>query len=749
MVNTPFEISYYNGSWINISPYVKQFTVEDSGIQKVPTATVMLRSAYSNLTALLTSHHYPLRVLIAPDLVNYYRIFYGDIWHPQDADLTTGSTDRMSLTLDARGITQRLADDEISWDYWADQAAAYPTTLWTYLSMLTDMLLQPDSGYDTGIAVDYAAGAITSAVDRAATFKGQTILDALRAVCDKIGYDGWTELNVNTPTIYLRPFGGTSSIATLTQPFLKCRWNAGSLDDIVNYVTVKGGTDAGMPITDRFTEQAVSKYMPPIWSIGVTDVNGNPVAGNTTLTDADNATFLTSKLGAGTKCIRGTVQSVNGFIIYLELYPNNNGGSGIGYFDCKNRLQTLAFDIMHIGINPSSVACKKLDILLTDAAGHQIRYWWMCERSVMMQNGTCYHVEIPVGDATSTMRLYGAEDRGFKWGFTYNGTDFDWSTVAKIRLESTINSADNLITKEWGLSIDNMQFIGGYEIDPFAEYAEQLSPLQAALLYYAQTATWVPELIDINDPDTNDVTLPPCQTSVLGDAFYFGMAKAFTKILLTVSQAGIYSGITLQWQYWNGKAWTALTAIQDGTNGFKTAGTNWIAFDQPANWQRYLLGGMNYYWIRAVVTAFIPPASISQLPLGQQGWIETGLHPPIFDPASIAAYGVHYQNLNDTSITSFEVAQREGWRVLNNLKTPIPTLEITVPALYSVVRPSNIVTVFVTQLGIIGQEWRTIKTRYDWNAQNKRVFQTLTLTGKTSPLPPIWAQQPELRVITK
>jgi hypothetical protein len=745
MTSTPFEISYYDGAWINITPYVKQWTVDDAGIQKVPTLTALLRSSYSNLSALLTSHHKPIRVLIAPDLTNYYRIFYGNIWHPHDGEPVTGTVDHLQLALDARGVAQRLADDEVSYDYWGEQAGAYPTTLWTYLTMLRDILLQPDSGYDTGIAVDYGAGAITNAVDSSATFKSQTILDAVRAICDRIGYDGYTELNVNTPTLYLRPFGSTASVASLVQPFTKSNFDAGSLDDVINYVTVKGGTDIGMPIGDRFTELAISKYSPAIWSVHI--YNGT---GNTTLNDYTNAQFTDVKLGAGSWSVKGRVQTVDSFAMYLELDPTLNAGSGVYNFDCQDRLTWLTFDVMHIVSSPAGAACKFFFVYLTDGSGNRIRYWWRCANSYLLQPSTPYHVEIPVGPQAQTkIGLFRSTDTGGTWIYDDAGfTTFDWSDVVKIRFHSVINTMDSIATKDWGLVIDNLQFLGGYEIDPFASYAEELSAVTQAWRYDATTFGYYNETTDINSAATNDVALPPYNTTLLGDTFYFGMVAPFSKILLKVSTAGVYSGITLQWQYWNGTAWTALSTIQDGTSMFKVAGTNWIAWDMPVDWQRFNLQTMTYYWIRAIVTTFATP-SITTAPLGEQGWIETGLHPPIFDPAAIASLGMHYQTLNDATISSFEVAQREGWRVINNLKLPIPVFNITKPALNSVVRPSNIVTVTDPHFGINAQEMRVINVKYAWTAQNKRVYQTIAVTGKTTPLPPIWATTPELRLFTK
>jgi len=56
----------------------------------------------------------------------------------------------------------------------------------------------------------------------------------------------------------------------------------------------------------------------------------------------------------------------------------------------------------------------------------------------------------------------------------------------------------------------------------------------------------------------------------------------FRNLKLKINQAAVYSGITLQWQYWKGSAWTTLNCI-DGSNGFKNVGTHWIAYDVPSD----------------------------------------------------------------------------------------------------------------------------------------------------------------------
>ena len=159
--------------------------------------------------------------------------------------------------------------------------------------------------------------------------------------------------------------------------------------------------------------------------------------------------------------------------------------------------------------------------------------------------------------------------------------------------------------------------------DDFAtDYVTKLvyhsSSISSAKSFNANTAAYTDETTDINNTTANDVALPPIQITTVGDAIYFGKDK-FNKITLNVGTAGVYSGFTLQWQYWNG-AWVALS-VTDPTSFFTVAGTNNITFTAPSDWAQTAIDGVTKYWVRCVVTGTSTP-SITTAPLGTQGWIE-------------------------------------------------------------------------------------------------------------------------------
>jgi len=596
------ELSYKNGSWTDISELCSEFVVEDYGINKVASAAIKLHSNYANFAGLLASHHKDFRVLIKPYGASaWYRIFYGNIWEPSGTTELSNAA-KMTMILDCRSFEQRLADDTVTWDYYALQAAMSPNTLWTYKDVIDDVLLVPDSGYTTGVGLTVAAGGnMALPVDRAATFDRQTLLDAIRTIADRIGYDGYFELGaLDAKKLYLYPYGTGGSVATLAHPFLQPpKWSAGSLDDVINHVLVTGGTDIGVPSDgDKFTEMGVNKYSPRIWTIGFESGGGT-----TSLGDVPNTNFHKVERDYGTNdyCIRGTVITT-GFSMYLELNPAANAASGVTEFDCLNRFTKLHFHAIPFGINPVGLGLCGVQVKLIDASGNRIRQWQLIDGAFKaLTNGKVYYYEFPVGVQCKIMEYWDAVNfyaGGPSWNYDDPAfTTFDWEHVVKVRFCIVPYSAP-AGSKEWGVEIDGLQFEGGQAIDPFADYAD---------LY----------------------------------------------------------------------------------------------------------------------------------------------NPPVKDAASIAAYGVHMQHLNDSQISSFEQAQNEGNRVLANLKNPIATLELKKTASLTSVKPSNLVTVTIAQLGITAETWRVIGEKYDWNSHRKTVHQTHILTKQTSPLPPVWSITPELRSLVK
>lgn len=99
---------------------------------------------------------------------------------------------------------------------------------------------------------------------------------------------------------------------------------------------------------------------------------------------------------------------------------------------------------------------------------------------------------------------------------------------------------------------------------------------------------------------------------VAGDIIYFGIdttlanSGPFNNLVFDIATA--QTNITnIDWEYWNGGAWAALTINNDNTaNGgqpMSIAGVNSVHWEQPANWATTAVNGITGYWVRLRVLA--------------------------------------------------------------------------------------------------------------------------------------------------
>ncbi|KKN44104.1 hypothetical protein LCGC14_0696310 [marine sediment metagenome] len=72
--------------------------------------------------------------------------------------------------------------------------------------------------------------------------------------------------------------------------------------------------------------------------------------------------------------------------------------------------------------------------------------------------------------------------------------------------------------------------------------------------------------------------------SEINDAFYFGMDKQFSMIMMDVDTAGTGSPV-VAWEYWNGSTWVAVSGLIDDTSAFQTApARQLVSWTVPSDW---------------------------------------------------------------------------------------------------------------------------------------------------------------------
>jgi len=105
------------------------------------------------------------------------------------------------------------------------------------------------------------------------------------------------------------------------------------------------------------------------------------------------------------------------------------------------------------------------------------------------------------------------------------------------------------------------------------------------------------------------------------DAVYFGGTVPFCEIAVNLSQLATYDAASvIDWEYYNGSTWTALTISYDATDTSDQSGARpfqqvgAISFVPPTNWAAVEVNSQSAYWIRAAI-ATGKAANITQIPI--------------------------------------------------------------------------------------------------------------------------------------
>lgn len=132
---------------------------------------------------------------------------------------------------------------------------------------------------------------------------------------------------------------------------------------------------------------------------------------------------------------------------------------------------------------------------------------------------------------------------------------------------------------------------------------------------------------------TADMTLLPA-TPAANDAYHFGHQEQFTRLKLDISTALAFSAQpTIQWQYWNGTIWTALSGVVDGTSGFENAGENIVSWTLPGNWATRTDNSQGpFYYVRAQLTVL---GTITTVPVGRKVTLDVTRYLPYFAERTI------------------------------------------------------------------------------------------------------------------
>lgn len=138
--------------------------------------------------------------------------------------------------------------------------------------------------------------------------------------------------------------------------------------------------------------------------------------------------------------------------------------------------------------------------------------------------------------------------------------------------------------------------------------------------YDATAGIYVDETSDANSVGANDFPLVASPSGdPEGDIIYLGAMGQFAFIRIDFDTAGgTWDNDSITWKYWDGDSWEALSGISDGTNSFKTVGSQKVSWTSPTDWATTQVNEINAYWVAAEFTD--SGKTVDTQPLGDQIW---------------------------------------------------------------------------------------------------------------------------------
>jgi prophage tail gpP-like protein len=423
-------------NWENLKTYAVSFNVKNSGTLKTPESTLVLKNTsgrYTGNGSLTLGLHKLLRVR-ADVRGTIDTIFYGRI-----ASLDTKNEKQKSefLTVTCRGMTQKLLNDSITHDYLDEQTAStYDRTM---KQVIEDLLVYTDTGEASGITLITDTGDITT-VKAKNNFERETLLDAIKKICEYVGYTGYEEVVGSAINLNLYPYGWQATNPTITigqetddlGNQIISRSFSKNTDDILNHIYVYGGAPLNYPDSDRFTENGFAKGW---WTAG---------AGCTV---SDDTTHKCKNLNS----IKIVASATFTAEATLNLIPT----FGAGGLDVK----TKKLAQLNFALQQSDNSFYK--ITLIDTSNREIGYIPNkgIEASLL---DVWFNQQITIGHV-STNNVYQTENvsTGLGYGAWKGDVAFDWEHVAKIRFNGGTSQFHTTTDR-----IDGLCFTGNIEADP-------------------------------------------------------------------------------------------------------------------------------------------------------------------------------------------------------------------------------------------------------------------------------------------
>ena len=233
-------------------------------------------------------------------------------------------------------------------------------------------------------------------------------------------------------------------------------------------------------------------------------------------------------------------------------------------------------------------------------------------------------INAPTGGRDNTLRLLG-EERGV---YQQDNESDDQFRQRAARLAEAVspNAIQNTVDRALepfgltGLAIDTAiggtfeTFSGFFWDEDFWDYYN--NPFVGAAIS-DDGGVGTDQTAEAASETANDMTLLPATVAV-ADAYFFGNGEVFDEVQVDITTPGIGDWV-IEWRYFNGISYVALSNVDDGTDAFKNPGVRSVTFDVPGDWATESPFGIGpLYYVHARVTSV---TTTTQQPLGRQARI--------------------------------------------------------------------------------------------------------------------------------
>jgi len=334
------------------------------------------------------------------------------------------------VTLNCYGIDRKLLEDTITKDFREESLGGEN---WTMDTVIQWLLMIPDSGVDTGFALETDDGLITSTPPMD-NFDQTFLQDAIKKIADEIGYDGYFYMNGNTPTFYFKTIGTVDPAVavTLAEPFVMIEPDF-TIENVGNHIFIWGDLDIGYPIDgDMWTEKNITTN----WA----DLNEGTVSEDT------------EDFKAGTKSARiDRADGENQILPMLTLPESVDLTTG--------RYSYLTFAFTHRTEHYLANSAPLPMIRLIDTEDREIRFYPKKQNYKKYQ---WYDIAIDVYYCDINADILNPYGMGL-WAYEPTGENngFEWN-IKKIGFITS----NLIIERVLHVKFDGLHFQGGYEINP-------------------------------------------------------------------------------------------------------------------------------------------------------------------------------------------------------------------------------------------------------------------------------------------